>query len=192
MVGFNRRFAPMIVRTKALLAQVPGPKAMVMTVNAGAIPANHWTQDTETGGGRIIGEVCHFIDLLRFLAGAPISGLTSRFMSGATADTASIEVGFEDGSIGTIHYFANGNRSYPKERLQLFAGGRVLEMDNYRSLRGYGWTGFSRERAFRPDKGQRGCAAAFLNAITQGGADPIPFDELIEVARASIDAASQG
>jgi predicted dehydrogenase/threonine dehydrogenase-like Zn-dependent dehydrogenase len=191
MVGFNRRFAPMIMRAKALLAQAPGPKAMVMTVNAGAIPATHWTQDAEVGGGRIIGEACHFIDLLRFLVGAPIQSLTSRFMASGTADTASIDIGFEDGSIGTIHYLANGSRAYPKERLQVFAAGRVLEMDNYRSLRGYGWPGFSREKSFRPDKGQRGCAAAFISAIAQGGADPIPFDELIEVGRASIDAARQ-
>jgi predicted dehydrogenase len=165
---------------------------MVMTVNAGAIPATHWTQDAEIGGGRIIGEACHFIDLLRFLAGAPIGSLTSRFMAAGTADTVSIDIGFEDGSIGTVHYLANGSRAYPKERLQVFAAGRVLEMDNYRSLRGYGWSGFSREKSLRPDKGQKACAAAFVRAIADGGADPIPFDELIEVGRASIDAARQG
>jgi predicted dehydrogenase len=192
MVGFNRRFAPMIVKAKALVGQVAGPKAMVMTVNAGAIPAGHWTQDGDIGGGRIIGEACHFIDLLRFVTGSPIETIETRFMAAATGDTASIEIGFADGSIGTVHYFANGSRAYPKERLQVFAGGRVLEMDNYRTLRGFGWPGFARERAFRPDKGQKACAAAFLRAIAHGGGDPIPFDELVEVSRASIRAARWG
>ena len=124
MVGFNRRFAPQVKKMKSLLDDVSGPKAMVMTINAGEIPSDHWTQDLEVGGGRIIGEACHFIDLLRFLVGKTITNYQIQFMDSSTKDTATIQLSFEDGSIGTIHYYANGSKSFPKERLEVFAGGR--------------------------------------------------------------------
>ena len=187
MVGFNRRFAPQVKRIKALLDGVKGSKAFVMTVNAGKIPPEHWTQDPAVGGGRILGEACHFIDLLRFLAGSPIVHHSRTPMEAATADTASIQLGFADGSIGTIHYFANGNKSFPKERLEVFAGGRILRLDNFRKLRGYGWPGFSKMNLWRQDKGQKECVAAFLSAVAQGAAPPIPFDELLEVSRVTIE-----
>ena len=189
MVGFNRRFAPQVQRIKALLAGVGGPKAFVMTVNAGAIPAEHWTQDSEIGGGRIVGEACHFIDLLRFLAGAPIVEWRRTDMAAATQDTLSLQLTFEDGSIGTVHYFANGPKSFPKERLEVFASGRALQLDNFRRLTGFGWPGFSKLNLWRQDKGQKACAAAFVRAVETGGAAPIPLEELIEVARVTIEAA---
>jgi predicted dehydrogenase/threonine dehydrogenase-like Zn-dependent dehydrogenase len=188
-VGFNRRFAPQVQRVKALLAGVGGPKAFVMTVNAGAIPAEHWTQDSEIGGGRVIGEACHFIDLLRFLAGAPIVEWRRMDMAAATNDTLSLQLSFEDGSIGTVHYFANGPKSFPKERLEVFAGGRVLQLDNFRKLTGFGWPGFSKMNLWRQDKGQKACAVAFVRAVETGGPAPIPLEELIEVARVTIEAA---
>ena len=113
MVGFNRRFAPQIRKVKDLLEGFAGPKSFVMTVNAGAIPGDHWTQDIGIGGGRIIGEACHFIDLLRFLAGVPISGYQNSTMGHLAGDTATLQLSFADGSIGTIHYFANGSKSFP-------------------------------------------------------------------------------
>ncbi len=189
MVGFNRRFAPQVRRIKALLAGVPTPKAFVMTVNAGAIPAEHWTQDGEVGGGRIIGEACHFIDLLRFLAGAPLVGWYRMDMDSLSRDTVTFQLRFADGSIGTVHYFANGSKTFPKERLEVFAGGRVLQLDNFRRLRGFGWPGFHKENLWRQDKGQMTCVAAFVRCIEQGGQAPIPFEELIEVSRASIEIA---
>ncbi len=189
MVGFNRRFAPQVQRVKQLLAGAGGPKAFVMTVNAGAIPAEHWTQDSEIGGGRVVGEACHFIDLLRFLAGAPIVEWRRMDMAAATKDTLSLQLGFEDGSIGTVLYFANGPKSFPKERLEVFAGGRALQLDNFRKLTGFGWPGFSKMNLWRQDKGQKACAAAFVRAVESGGPAPIPLDELIEVARVSIEAA---
>ncbi len=188
-VGFNRRFAPHVVKAKSLLAGASGPKSFVMTVNAGAIPAEHWTQDREAGGGRILGEACHFIDLLRFLAGAPIASSDARRMAGGAGDTATITLSFADGSIGTIHYFANGAKSFPKERLEIFASGRILQLDNFRKLTGFGWKGFSGLSLWRQDKGQKACAAAFLRAVETGGPPPIPHDEIIEVARVSIDLA---
>jgi predicted dehydrogenase/threonine dehydrogenase-like Zn-dependent dehydrogenase len=189
MVGFNRRFAPQVQRIKSLLAGAGGPKAFVMTVNAGAIPAEHWTQDSEIGGGRIVGEACHFIDLLRFLAGEPIVEWRRMDMTTATRDTVSLQLGFADGSIGTVHYFANGPKSFPKERLEVFAGGRALQLDNFRRLTGLGWPGFGKMNLWRQDKGQKACAAAFVRAVESGGAAPIPLDELLEVARVTIEAA---
>ena len=190
MVGFNRRFAPHVQTIKRLLGGISAPKSMVMTVNAGAIPADHWTQDPSIGGGRIIGEGCHFVDLLRFLAGAPIVSSSRIAMAGSLADTATLNLGFADGSIGAIHYFANGSKSLPKERLEVFAQGRVLQLDNFRALRGFGWPGFTGSRLWRQDKGQTAMAAAFLQAIKEGGPSPIPFDELVEVSRVTIELAT--
>jgi predicted dehydrogenase/threonine dehydrogenase-like Zn-dependent dehydrogenase len=191
MVGFNRRFAPQVQKIKTLISGVSGPKAFVMTVNAGAIPAGHWTQDPKVGGGRVIGEACHFIDLLRFLAGKPIVEYRRMAMDSDTRDTVTLQLGFDDGSIGTVHYYANGNRSFPKERLEIFADGRVLQLDNYRKLTSFGWPGFSRMNLWRQDKGQKACAQAFVNAIRTSGECPIPFEELMEVSRINIELAQE-
>ena len=186
MVGFNRRFAPQIVKTRQLLAGAPGAKALVMTVNAGTIPATHWTQDRTVGGGRLVGEGCHFVDLLRFLVGAPIESFQVARMAGATPDTASVTLRFADGSLGTLLYLANGSKAFPKERLEVFAAGRVLQLDNFRRLTGFGWPGFTKMNLWRQDKGQTACTAAFVNALKAGGASPIPLSELLEVSRISI------
>ncbi len=193
MVGFNRRFAPQIVKMKALLDANPAPKSFVMTVNAGDIPPDHWTQDPVQGGGRIIGEGCHFIDLLRFLAASPISGIRATRMGAVPGvairdDKATITMAFEDGSFGTVHYLANGHRSFPKERLEVFCGGSVLQLDNFRRMTGYGWPGFKKMNLRTQDKGQKACAAAFVSALRDGGTAPIPFGEIVEVTRATFDA----
>ena len=187
MVGFNRRFAPQIQKISVLLKGVTGPKSFVMTVNAGAIPADHWTQDPEAGGGRLIGEACHFIDLLRFLAGSRIASHQVTRMESPTKDSVSISLKFEDGSMGVVNYLANGSKAFPKERLEVFAAGRVLQLDNFRKLQGFGWPGFSKMNLWRQDKGQKACAAAFVQAVTTGGPAPIPLDEILEVARVSIE-----
>jgi predicted dehydrogenase/threonine dehydrogenase-like Zn-dependent dehydrogenase len=189
MVGFNRRFAPHVVKIRELLRAVPGPKAFVYTVNAGAIPAEHWTLNAEAGGGRIVGEACHFIDLLRFLTGVPATAIHSTALSG---QTTTITLAFDDGSIGTVHYLANGHRSFPKERLEVFAGNRILQLDNFRKLTGYGWPGFHTMKLWRQDKGANACAAVFLKAVREGKPSPIPFHELIEVARLTLAAAVRG
>lgn len=195
MVGFNRRFAPQVQKMKALLQAVKEPKSFLMTMNAGAIPASHWTQDGAVGGGRIIGEACHFIDLMRFLAGSPIISIQARRMGDAPGmevieDKASITLGFADGSFGTIMYLANGAASFPKERVEVFAAGRVLQLDNFRKLRGYGWPGFGKFNLWKQDKGQGACAAAFLQGVQQG-VPAIPSAEIFEVARVTIDVAQQ-
>lgn len=195
VTGFNRRFAPHTRRMRELLATVSEPKVFVMTVNAGDIPPDHWTQDPAIGGGRIIGEACHFVDMLRFLAASPIRR-TRAVMIGAAPgikvrdDKATIVLEFEDGSFGSIHYLANGHRSLAKERLEVFCGGRVLQLDNFRNLRGYGWRGFTRASLWRQDKGNAALAAAFVAAIERGAAEPIPFDVSVEVTRATLAAAA--
>jgi predicted dehydrogenase len=191
MVGFNRRFAPHVVRMKQLLAGIDEPKSFIMTVNAGKIPQDHWTQDPKIGGGRIVGEACHFIDLLRHLAGTEITmqravAIRHGSAGAMTSDRATLTLGFADGSIGTIHYLANGHKGFPKERLEVFCASRVLQLDNFRVLRGWGWPGFSRMRLWRQDKGQEACARAFLLSVRQNSEPPITAAELIEVSRVAI------
>lgn len=189
MVGFNRRFAPQIQKIKELISPLVGSKAFVMTVNAGPVPVQHWTQDTEIGGGRLLGEACHFVDLLRFLADSPIARWQCMGMKSPTSDTVSIQLNFVDGSIGTVHYFANGNKAFPKERLEVFVAGRVLQLDNFRKLTGYGWPAFTKMNLWRQDKGQRACAQAFVDAISTGQSSPIPINELFEVSKVMIEIA---
>jgi len=195
MVGYNRRFSPQIKRMKSLLSSVVEPKSFVMTMNAGEIPADHWTQDLEVGGGRIIGEACHYVDLMRHLAGCPIVSVQARCMGKAagveiTEDKAAITLGFEDGSFGTILYLANGAQSFPKERIEVFTAGAVLQLDNFRRLKGYGWPGFTKYNLWRQDKGQQACVTEFLNGV-ELGETVIPYDEVIEVAQVTIEIVDQ-
>lgn len=193
MVGFNRRFSPLVVQAKELLDTASGPKCLIMTVNAGDIPKDHWTQDPEVGGGRIVGEGCHFIDLLRHLAGAEVVDFNVASVGGSsaaavTSDKASISLRFADGSLGAIHYLANGHKAFPKERLEVFCDGKILQIDNFRRLRSWGWSGNSGTRLWRQDKGQDACVAAFVDAVRDGGPSPIPLNEILEVSKISIDA----
>lgn len=193
MVGFNRRFAPLLLELRQQLSRLPGPRAFVYTCNAGTIPADHWTQDPERGGGRLLGEACHFVDLLRHLAGSPIEQL--QLLTAADRkpcpDTFSLSLRFADGSIGTVHYLANGSKAFPKERLEVFASGRVLRLDNYRKLQAWGIPGFHARRKLSQDKGQLACCRAFLEAMTSGGPAPIPATELLEVQRWLLRARNQ-
>lgn len=192
MVGFNRRFAPHIVKMKELLNAHRTPKTIIMTVNAGSIPGEHWVQGLNVGGGRIIGEACHFIDLMRFLIGLPITEHQSMMMGDASgievrSDKITINLSFADGSFGAIHYLANGGSTFPKERVEVFCDDAVLQMDNYRVLKGYGWKGFNKMKLLRQDKGQQACASAFIESIRDGLESPIPYDEVMESSRISIE-----
>ncbi len=191
LVGFNRRFSPFSQRLKKLLSVRSQPLSMIYTVNAGAIPAAHWTQNNEIGGGRIIGEGCHFIDLLRYLTGLPITSMEARMMGEAPGitirqDKMMILLEFADGSTGAIHYLANGSKSFPKERLEVFSEGRVIVLDNFKALKAYGWAGFRGMRAARQDKGHVQEISAFVDRVHQGGEWLIPWDELEEVTLASL------
>lgn len=189
-VGFNRRFAPLTVRMRTLLDEVSQPKAVIITVNAGHIPADHWTHDSVVGGGRIVGEACHFIDLARHLVGHPIEDVRARFLGASpTRDSATISLGFSDGSTAEVHYLANGAKRFPKERVEVFTQGRVLQNENFRKLRAFGWPGQHTVWLRKQDKGQLGSVRAFLSATTETAVPPVPLDELIEVSRAAVDVA---
>lgn len=192
MVGFNRRFSPQIQKMHSLLANLDSSKSIIMTVNAGFIPKEHWTQDPVKGGGRIIGECCHFIDLMRFLVGSKITSINGQAMVSNSSretllDRSSITLGFEDGSFGTILYLANGAANFPKERIEVFAEGKVLQLDNFRKLKGFGWKNFKKMNLWSQDKGQTACALAFIEAL-KTGVPCIPIDEIFEVAHATIEA----
>ncbi len=193
MVGFNRRFSPLTQKMKILLDTVCEPKSFIYTVNAGEIPIDHWTQNLAIGGGRIVGEACHFIDLLRYLAGAPIiSYQVSQMGKGVVPrdDKVTITLNFEDGSIGSIHYFANGDKSFPKERLEVFCGGKILQLDNFKKLFGFGFKKFKKLSLRAQDKGQENCVKAFVEAITNGTQVPIPLEQIFEIAKITIDISS--
>ena len=194
MVGYNRRFSPHIQKIKSLLDVKPMPKTFVMTMNPGEISMDHWTQDALVGGGRIIGEACHYIDLMRFLTGSKIKSFNAVRMGEnefveLTEDKALISLTFEDGSMGSLHYFANGGQSFPKERIEVFCDNAVLQLDNFRKLRGFGWKGFNKMNLWSQDKGQTNCVNAFMESVREGGENPIPQVEIFEVARVSVDLA---
>ncbi len=191
-VGFNRRFAPLAQQLAAHFAARTEPLYMHYRVNAGYIPLNHWTQDATLGGGRIIGEVCHFVDFLTFLAGSAPVSVSARALPDAgkyREDNVSLTFSFADGSIGVVDYLANGDKSFPKERAEVFCGGRIAVLDDYRALE-LVRDGNHRmvKSAFRQDKGHFNEMQAFVSAIREGGAPPIPYEQLIGVTKATFAA----
>jgi len=195
MVGFNRRFAPLAVKVGGYLRGRAGPLSVVATVNAGAIPRDHWTQDPAVGGGRIVGEACHWMDLARSLVGAPITGVTAtpaRDRAGsAIDDVAHLALSFADGSTAVVHYLASGSKAFPKERIECFWDGKTVAIDNWRRLRRFGVPGAWLERGGRMDKGHAAEIATWDAAVKAGGPPPIPLGEVIEVSRWAIRAAEQ-
>ena len=191
MVGFNRRFSPHVQKMKSLLAGRSEPLAMTMTINAGIIPPDVWVHDPEKGGGRIIGEGCHFIDLMVYLTGCRILSVAAMHVGGRMStreDKMSILLSFEDGSIGTVNYFGNGNKVYPKETLEVYSEGRILKLNNFRIVEGFGFRGFHKFRTWQMDKGHRAEVAAFVGLVEGGGTPLIPFPEIVNVTLSSIAA----
>ncbi len=190
-VGFNRRWAPLTNELGRRLAGRVGPLAITCTVNAGALPADHWAKSRGVGGGRLLGEGCHFIDLLRRVVGAPIASLdvcAAQVDSRVVEDIAHLTLRFADGSIGTIAYLSNGARDYPKETVTCFADGRTHVIENWRRLRSFGRPAVAAGWPRRQNKGHLEQLHAFVAAIGRGS-PPIPYDELFEVSRWSIRAA---
>jgi predicted dehydrogenase/threonine dehydrogenase-like Zn-dependent dehydrogenase len=189
MVGFNRRFAPLALLLKSFLRDIHEPLAVHYRVNAGFIPADHWLNDREQGGGRLIGEVCHFVDFLTFLVGASPIEVQSHSLANPgkySNDNVISLLGFADGSQGTISYLANGDKSYSKERIEVFGGGAVAVLEDFRRIelvRG-GRKQVYRSR-WRQDKGHRGEWEAFVAAIQTGGESPIPFAEIMQTMLAT-------
>ena len=191
-VGFNRRFAPQIQKMKSLLSEVTEPKSFIMTVNAGAIPSHHWVHDPIAGGGRLVGEGCHYIDLLRFLSGSSIVAVQATMFGRESAveirdDKISLMLSFADGSFGTIHYLANGHRSISKERLEVFCAGRVIQLDNFRKMNAVGWKSFRTMNLWQQNKGHVAEVRAFFDAIVKGGPLPISIEDMAEVTQVSFN-----
>ena len=189
LVGFNRRFAPMALKMKAFLDRIAEPLALHYRINAGFVPRDHWVNDPEQGGGRILGEVCHFVDFLTFLAGAlPIEVQTRNVAT--SNDNVVVSLRFANGSQGTISYLANGDRSYSKERVEVFGGGAVAVLEDFRRLElvRQGKRQILRSR-LRQDKGHRGEWEAFCAAVRGGGSTPVPFEEIVSVTLATLRAA---
>jgi len=190
MIGFNRRFAPFSIAAKNLISSDREPKVIIMTVNAGHIPLDHWTQDFNTGGGRILGEACHFIDLARFLIGHKIKdwsavSIKSENIEFVNEDKSIITLNFDDGSIASIHYLANGSSQFPKERIEVFSSGKNIQIDNFRRMKFFGYKFTKNKRLWSQDKGQVNCVNEFLSSIHSEAA-PIPVDEIFEVSEITI------
>ena len=184
-VGFNRRFSPYSIKMKQLLGS--SPMNIIATMNAGFIPPEVWVHDLQTGGGRIIGEACHFIDLCSFLAGSKVISVCMNSLGTHPAentDNVSILLKYENGTNAVINYFANGSKAYSKERIEVHSQERTLILDNWKELKGYGFRGFSRMKS-RQDKGHKAQFALLNACIRNGGYALIPFDSIVNTTRAS-------
>jgi len=188
MVGYNRRFAPLARRLKEAIGA--GPMAIAYRVNAGAIPGDHWIQDPEVGGGRIVGEACHFVDFLTFLTGSRPTSVHASALAGpgGLLDTVNLSLRYEDGSIGTVGYYANGGKGLPKERIEVHANGSSAVLDDFRSLTLYTGRKPQTTKLLSQDKGQKAEVQEFLSAVAIGGEFPISADELFAASRTTFAA----
>jgi predicted dehydrogenase/threonine dehydrogenase-like Zn-dependent dehydrogenase len=187
MAGFNRRFAPLAQALHVFLGSRSEPLYMHYRINAGYIPGNHWVHDPARGGGRVIGESCHFVDFLTFLAGAAPVSVTAHSLPGDGKyhhDNLSMTFTFPDGSVGVVDYLANGDKSFPKERVEVFCAGRVAVLEDFRSLE---MVQDGRRKLVRKmqEKGWFEEWVAFSKTIRSGGEPPIPYEQLIGVTRAT-------
>lgn len=195
-VGFNRRFSPHAEKMKELVGQQPGPMNVIATMNAGHIPSDVWVHDPEVGGGRIVGEACHYVDLITYLTGAKVKEVSMQAMGKnpkENTDNASIHLKYENGSLGVINYFANGNKSYSKERVEVYYQGKNLIMDNFRKLYGFGFDdGFfnlsNKILSTKQDKGHNKQFKLLTQRWQEGGQPLIPFDEIVNTTRATFAA----
>ena len=190
MVGFNRRFAPMTGQMKGFLNSISEPLVLHYRINAGYLPLDHWVNDREQGGGRILGEVCHFVDLLMFLAGSAIVEVAARGMGNSprySGDNALVSLHFANGSEGTISYLANGDPSSSKERIEIFGGGGTAILEDFRRLElmRNGRKQIVRSR-WRQDKGHRAEWAAFAHFLEQPGEPPIRFEDIVSSTLATL------
>lgn len=189
MVGFNRRFSPLAIEARAHIARHAGPKVLVLRVNAGPVPAEAWLNAADEGGGRVLGEVCHFIDLARFFVGAPIAAVQAEAAAapGGVCDDVGVTLRFADGSLATIAYTAQGDTAYSKERFEVFVGGTVVTIDNFLDLTVAAGGRVRRKKArLGQDKGHRGELAAFVAAVRAGGPAPVDEGEAFETALATV------
>ena len=187
-VGFNRRFSPHVQKMKQLLGSAQ--TNVIATMNAGNIPPNVWVHDINVGGGRIIGEACHFMDLISFLTGSKIQSVCMNAMGvhpSENTDNASIFLKYENGSTGVINYFSNGSKAYSKERVEAYSQDRTAIMDNFRTTTGYGFKGFTNLKT-KLDKGHQEQFRLLNERLKTGGPSLIPFDEIVNTSKASFAA----
>lgn len=187
-VGFNRRFSPHMQKVKQLTGNVQ--MNVIATMNAGHIPANVWVHDLKVGGGRIVGEACHYMDLITFLTGSKIKSVCMNAMGlnpQANTDSASILLEYENGSTGVINYFSNGSKSYSKERIEVYAQDRTIVTDNFRVTEGFGFSGFSKLKT-TIDKGHAAQFKLLVERTKNGGGALVPFDDTINTTLASFAA----
>lgn len=192
-VGFNRRFSPHVEKMRSFLGEQPSSMNVIATMNAGYIPPDVWVHDLETGGGRIVGEACHYIDLITYLTGSKVIEVSMQSMGTdpkENTDNASIHLKYANGSLGVINYFANGNKSYSKERVEVYYQGKNLILDNFRRLDGYGYgKGFgSKLLKTKQDKGHRKQFELLTKHWREGGEPLIPFDEIVNTTKATFAA----
>ena len=188
VVGFNRRFSPHMQKIKSALGESSGPINVCATMNAGFIPKDVWIHDMDIGGGRIIGEACHYIDLLVYLTGSPVASICTNAMGKnpeENTDNASILLKFENGSNGTINYFSNGSKSYSKERIEVYSQEKTFVCDNFRVTQGFGAKGFGKLKT-KQDKGHLEQFKRLSEFSKKGGTPIIPVSEILNVSKASI------
>ncbi|MFT5848354.1 bi-domain-containing oxidoreductase, partial [Psychroserpens sp.] len=185
MVGFNRRFSPLTTKLKKAIGD--HPMTMIYRINAGAIPGDNWIQDLEIGGGRVLGEVCHFIDYLTFLNGSLPIKVSATALPDANQlnDTLNILIQFENGSSGVVGYYANGSKSMTKEYVEVFSAGMSATLDDFKKLTIFGKGKPSKDKLFNQNKGQKEMVAAFVNGLLENGKAPISFEEVVAVTKAS-------
>ncbi|MBI3802949.1 MAG: bi-domain-containing oxidoreductase [Nitrospirae bacterium] len=190
MVGFNRRFSPHMEEARRFFQGRRNPLVMLYRVNAGAIPPEHWIQDPEIGGGRIVGEGCHFIDFMQALCGAPATSVQGRKIgqhsSGLTEDQSLLSLTFGDGSIGTLLYAAGGDPSLPKERFEAFGDGKAWVMDDFVASEFHANGKQSKFKSGKQDKGFQGELAQFVESVLRGSGPAIPFEEIRAVTLACL------
>jgi len=194
MVGFNRRFSPHIEKMKSFLDSRSSPFSSIYTVNSGQLDKDHWTNDLDVGGGRILGEACHFVDLLTYIHNSKVASYSCHLLdegSDSPAQTVTITLEMENGTLASIHYFSNGGNSFPKERLEIFQDSSTLVQDNFRITKGYNFPGFKRFKTYKQDKGHASCISSFADSIKKGKQSPISFDELYHSSKISIEISQQ-
>jgi predicted dehydrogenase len=191
-VGFNRRFAPDVQRVRRLVRDIRSPKFVSIRVMAGSLPDDHWVLNPGVGGGRFLAEGVHFVDLARYLIGCRISKWSRVGAKSGEDGSLVVALTFEDGSVASIEYVTSGSRRIPKERVELSVSGKTLWIDNFRAVRGFDWPGAGRITFLGQDKGHAGLLDAFLQSVTNGAPEPIPVDEIFEVAQVVIDIAQDG
>ena len=189
-VGFNRRFSPHAVKMKEAIGQGDTPINVIATMNAGAIPADVWVHDLKVGGGRIVGEACHFIDLIAYYTGSKVTSVCMNAMGvnpEENTDNATLLLKFANGSTGVVNYFANGSKAYSKERVEIYSQERTLILDNWRKLKAYGFKGFKGLKT-KMNKGHKAQFHKMVDHVNNGGSPLIEMDSLVNTTKASFAA----